>query len=332
MTTRSQWRLRQAAQSHPALLLDPVRLRDAGMTWQDAKSLGGELGLDKKAMWEALIPLMGMDALRQNLRNFDQAGVSDKAAAAVAAKFMDAEHVRKSGIFPFQWLAAYRHAPSLRWGYPLELALNASLALVPALPGRTLILVDRSPSMWMQQMSEKSDMVWADGAAVFGAALALRADHADLVEFWANSKAVKFAAGESVLKVIDRFSYQPAPGGTDIPRAVAENLKGHDRVIIITDEQTQAGYLPSNMHGLWASDAKAMPTTLIDDLVPKTTPLYMWNFGGYAGSAPAGTRNRHLLSGLTDSAFRLIPLTESAQTAGWDTLFGSDTSQVGVLP
>src|SRR5690606_27542335 len=40
----------------------------------------------------------------------------------------------------------------------------------------TLVLVDRSPSMWGQRMSARSDMPWADAAAIFGAAVALRAE------------------------------------------------------------------------------------------------------------------------------------------------------------
>ncbi|MFJ8449707.1 hypothetical protein [[Kitasatospora] papulosa] len=38
--------------------------------------------------------------------------------------------------------------PSPRWAAPLEQALGYSPADVPTLPGRTLVLVDRSDSMW----------------------------------------------------------------------------------------------------------------------------------------------------------------------------------------
>ncbi|SEG94949.1 hypothetical protein SAMN04489712_1562 [Thermomonospora echinospora] len=42
-----------------------------------------------------------------------------------------------------RFLAAYRAAPSLRWSWPLQRALDASLAnvprSVPRLPGRTLV-------------------------------------------------------------------------------------------------------------------------------------------------------------------------------------------------
>jgi len=295
------------------------RLRDAGMTWE---ALSGWLqGPMDKVAWEAAIPLMGLGALAKNLRNFDQAGVSDKVAEQIAAKLSDPERVAKSHLFPFRFLAAYRYAPSLRWGYPLERGLNASLANVPALPGRTLVLVDRSPSMWDQKMSGESDITWADAAAVFGAAIALRAASADLVEFWGQdcgrgrNQVMKFTRGESVLKVVERFAGYRKEYGTDIPSAVRAHFRPgeHSRVVVVTDEQTAPGYLPSN-----CQFDGGMPAALIDDLIPRHVPVYVWNFGGYSrGAVPSGSGNRHTMGGLSDNAFRLIPVLESSRDAAW---------------
>lgn len=304
--------LRARAAEDPAALLDADALKAAGMTWEDVLSLAGGK-LDKAKLWAALIPSMAYMALLRNLRNFDKAGVPDDIAATVGARLADPEQVARSRQFPFRFLSAYRAVPSLRWAYPLEQALGASLTNVPRLTGRTLILVDRSPSMWMQTFSKHSDMPWADAAAIFGAAVAMRAEHADLAEFWAHSKPVPLKAGESVLKLIDRFSFQPAPGGTDIPSAVRANYKDHDRVVIVTDEQTRAGWLPSN----YAYYGGSQPA-LIDDLIPRHVPLYMWNFGGYSqGAAPSGQGSRHTFGGLTDSAFRIVPLLEAGKDATW---------------
>lgn len=289
-------------------------LADAGMTWD---ALAGWLQgpMDAKA-WEAVIPSMGLMALTRNLRNFDQAGVSDEVAQRVAAKLADPDEVRRSRQFPFRFLAAYRAAPSLRWAYPLEQALGHSLGNVPALNGRTLVLVDRSPSMWWQRMSERSDMPWADAAAVFGAAVAIRSEQADLVEFGFDSAAVRFGRGESLLKILERFTQR---NGTDIPSAVRAHYRGHDRVVIVTDEQTRAGWLPSN-----AGPHGGMSETRIDDLVPKHVPVYMWNFAGYRhGAAPSGSGNRHAFGGLSDAAFRLVPLLEAGRNAAWPWLVES---------
>jgi TROVE domain len=297
----------------------------AGMTWE---ALAGWLqGPLTREAWTAAIPMMGLGALAKNLRNFDQAGVPDQVAELVAAKLADPDRVAKSRLFPFRFLAAYRYAPSLRWGYPLEQALNHSLANVPALPGRTLVLVDRSPSMWMQRMSGDSDISWADSAAVFGAAVALRAQHADLVEFWGQdmgrgrNAVMRFTKGESVLKVVERFAVKDREWGTDIPSAVRAHFRAgyHDRVVIVTDEQTSTGYLPSNC----LFDG-GMPNTKIDDLIPQPVPVYLWNFGGYkTGALPSGSRNRHTMGGLTDNAFRLIPILEASHDATWPWLLPS---------
>ncbi|MCL7423941.1 TROVE domain-containing protein [Streptomyces sp. YS415] len=272
------------------------RLAAAGMTWE---ALAGWLqGPMNRAAWEAVIPSMGPMALVRNLRNFDEAGVSDEVAAQVAARISDPSEVVRSRQFPFRYLAAYRNAPSLRWSYPLEQALGHSLAQVPALPGRTLVLVDRSGSMFYSRLSDRSELNRADAAAIFGTALALRAAHADLVEFGTTSGLVKYRKGESVLKVLERFGDL---GGTDTTGAVRRHYRKHDRVLIVTDEQ-----YAYNRHG--------GPT----EQVPADVPVYTWNLAGYrAGHGPSGEGNRHTFGGLSDAAFRMVPLLEAARDADW---------------
>ncbi|HEY9371008.1 TROVE domain-containing protein [Streptomyces sp.] len=271
-------------------------LADAGMTWE---ALAGWLQgpMDKQA-WEAVIPSMGLMALTRNLRNFDQAGVSDQVAQIAAAKLADPEQVRRSKQFPFRFLAAYKAAPSLRWAYPLEQALGHSLANVPVLSGRTLILVDRSGSMF-DGISQKSGLNRAGTAAVFGAALALRANSADLVQFGTGSAPIAVNSGESVLKAVERFG---SMGGTNTAQAVRQHYQGHDRVVIVTDEQAWGGW-----HG-------EEPTRQ----VPAHVPVYTWNLAGYQrGHGSSGTGNRHTFGGLSDAAFRLIPLLEAGRSADW---------------
>ncbi|PBC78384.1 TROVE domain-containing protein [Streptomyces sp. TLI_235] len=271
------------------------RLAAAGMTWE---ALAGWLqGPLDAAVWEAIVPSMGPMALVRNLRNFDQAGVSDAVAERVARRISDPGEVQRSRQFPFRYLAAYRHAPSPRWGHALETALGHSLANVPVLPGRTLVLVDRSGSMF-DRPSAQTQLNRADSAAVFGTALALRAADADLVEFGTGSHRITLRRGESVLKVLDRFG---SLGGTETAKAVQRHYRGHDRVVIVTDEQAYGG---------WQGDALAA--------VPAQVPVYTWNLAGYrAGHAPSGGARRHTFGGLTDAAFRLIPLLEAGHDAHW---------------
>ncbi|MBM9622293.1 TROVE domain-containing protein [Streptomyces zhihengii] len=271
------------------------RLAAAGMTWE---ALAGWLqGPMDAAAWEAVIPSMGPMALLRNLRNFDEAGVGDEAAAEVAARIADPAQVAAARQFPFRYLAAQRHAPSPRWADALERALGHSLANVPGLPGRTLILVDRSGSMW-DPLSERSVLNRADAAALFGTAVAMRCEQADLVQFGTSHHRVGFTPGEPVLGVMKRFRML---GGTDTVRAVRAHYDGHDRVLIVTDEQAADG-----------------PRRGVTDPVPDEVPVHTWNLAGYRwGHAPADGPHRHVFGGLNDAAFRMVPLVERGAAADW---------------
>lgn len=238
----------------------------------------------------------------RNLRNFDQAGVSDLAVASVIAKLADPAEVARSRQFPFRFYAAHKNTGSLRWGHALEKALRASLGNVPSLPGRTLVLIDQSPSMfpgYYYSTPNTSDIALAEKAALFGSALALRAADADLVGYGFANYRVRYGRGDAVLEVMKRFHVED---GTDTPRAMVENFKGHDRVVIVTDEQT----------------AYTQIGRTVDNAVPANVPVYTWNLGGYKqGHAPSGSRYRHTFGGLTDQGFKMIPLLEAGQSQSW---------------
>jgi hypothetical protein len=313
--------LRLDAARYPQMLLDPERLKRAGMTWEDALSLAGN-GVSKRDLWTALIPSMGYMALLRNLRNFDQAGVSDEVAQQVAARLADPEHVARSRQFPFRFLSAYRAVPSLRWSYPLEKALNASLASIPALKGRTLVLIDTSTSMNAALSGGDGVMLRWDAAVLFGTAVAHRCAQADVVSFSGRSyyheaqvakmRAFPLQAGESLLRTLERWQGGGyfLGGGTDTALALRASFSGHDRVVIVTDEQA------------------ANNGTEVSAVIPQSVPLYTWNISGEKfGHAPSGSGNRHTFGGLTDSAFRLIPMLEAGRDARWADLFGGTEAQ-----
>lgn len=285
-----------------AVLLDvdgPARLQAAGMTWE---ALAGWLqGPLDAAAWEAIIPSMGYMALLRNLRNFDHAGVGDEVAAMVAAKLADPGEVAAARQLPFRFLSAYRAAPSLRWAWALEQALGHSLGRLPKLRGRTLIMVDTSGSMNAGFSRDGTLMRW-DAAALFGVALAARAESADLVSFSNGTKPFTLKRSESVLAALTRWKDGGwfLNGGTSTATCLRAGYAEHDRVVIVTDEQ--AAY---DSVGVTAS-------------VPAQVPVYTWNLAGYrAGHAPSGNANRHTFGGLNDQAFSMIPLLEAGRDAGW---------------
>jgi len=299
-TIQANARLRSDVNAFPEYLLDADKLRAAGMTWEDALSLAGST-VDKAELWAALIPSMGYMALLRNLRNFDEAGVPDAIAATVAAKLADPDEVARSRQLPMRFLSAYRAAPSLRWSYPLEKALGHCLANIPALAGRTLILVDTSGSMNARFSKDGTLMRW-DAAVIFGVALGLRSAEADVVSFSNSSGAFPVRAGESLLRALDRWSGGGYfyGGGTETGAAVARHYARHDRVVILTDEQAHYG---------GHRDVTAA--------VPAHVPVYTWNLAGYRLGHAAGGPNRHTFGGLNDQAFRMIPLLEAGRNAAW---------------
>ncbi|ROS42418.1 TROVE domain-containing protein [Amycolatopsis thermoflava] len=271
--------------------LDPAELRAAGMTWE---ALAGWLQgpLDAEA-WQAVIPGMGYMALLRNVRNFDEAGIPDEVADRVAARLADPGQVARSRQFPFRFLSAYRSARSSRWDAALERALDASLANVPSLPGRTLILIDRSASMWM--CDRRSAVTFADQAAVFGCALAVRAEKPTVVVFGWDSREVEVPRDGALLPFVESLDMFSA---TNTAAAVRRHYRRHDRVVLLTDEQSAT------------ADASAG--------LPRRVPLYVWNVAGYRyGGTPSGLGNRHTFGGLTDAAFRMIPLLEAGRVARW---------------
>ncbi|MFC1434364.1 TROVE domain-containing protein [Streptacidiphilus sp. N1-3] len=284
--------------------------RASKLTWE---ALAGWLQgpMDKDA-WETVIPNMGYTALLRNLRNFDQAGVSDTVAEQVAARLGNPEQVARSRQLPMRFYSAYNAAPSLRWGWALEKALTASLANIPKLTGRSLILVDTSSSMSAGFSKDGTLMRW-DAAALFGIALGRRCATADVVSFssakyyrndrpGAKVKDFPLAAGRSLLTDVKQWKDGGwfLGGGTDTAAALRATFKGHDRVVIVTDEQVGADPVG------------------ISNSIPETVPMYTWNLAGYqAGHAPSGSRNRHVFGGLGDSAFRMIPMLERGASAKW---------------
>ncbi|GAB3872864.1 TROVE domain-containing protein [Dactylosporangium cerinum] len=290
--------LRAEAAEDPAVLLAPERLRAVGMTWEDALSLGGSR-LPKDRLWEALIPSMGYMAKLRNLRNFDQAGVSDEVAAAVATQLADPAEVARSRQLPMRFLSAYRAAPSLRWAWALERALNLSLASIPEVPGSTLILIDTSGSMHSAFSKDGTLMRW-DAAVIFGLALALRCERAKVVSFSTRTTVFPVEPGESLLRGIDRFKAKGHfhNGGTNTASAVREHFRRQDRVVILTDEQ--ASY-----------DGN------VSTSVPDTVPLFTWNLAGYRMGHTPQVRNRWTFGGLTDAGFGMIGLLEAGDRSMW---------------
>jgi hypothetical protein len=277
-----------------AVLRERGALSDAGATWE---WLSGWLpgGMDAEA-WESVIPSMGYMALLRNLRNFDEAGISDEAVRYVKGVLADPEAVARSRQFPYRFWSAYKNVPSLEWASTLEKALDFSVANIPELSGRTLVLTDTSQSM-TSPVSGKSNIAHYEIASLFAAAVAKRAEDLDLVSFATGSEQIRFRKAQSVLRTIETVDKRigRVGHGTNLGRAVRKHFDGHDRVVVFSDMQTH-DQLPA--------------------LAGVTT--YVFNTGGYRQTPFAvGEKGHYELGGFTDATFRLMALLEDLQEADW---------------
>lgn len=289
--------LRREAAKHPQVLLNAARLSQAGMTWEDVLSLGGSK-LDKAALWTAMIPNMGYMALLRNLRNFDEAGIKGDLQKIVQQRLMNADEVARSRQLPMRFLSAHRNVPSNTWAHALEVALDLCLGSLPVFHGHTLILIDTSGSMG-DLMSGRSQLKLWEAATIFGLALAQRCDYSDVVTFSSSNRRFPQIKGESLLKGIDRFrNGYFYGGGTNTASAVRNHYQGHDRVVILTDEQ-------------------ADPNSGIFAPIPRDKVAITFNLAGYkAGHAATGV-NRITIGGLSDAAWTVLPALESRAAGQW---------------
>ena len=257
-------------------------------TWE---RLSGWLpgGMDA-AGWESVIPQMGYMALLRNLRNFEGAKVAGEVLNGVAQRLSDPVEVAKSRQCPLRFLSAWVASQSMTFGPALEAAVEASTANVPALTGRTLVMLDRSGSM-EGSLSARSEVRRWQAAAVFAGSLAKRS-RVDVVPYDTQTYGTHSSIG-SVLRFAAE-SKAVGGGGTSTWGCTAAAYDGHDRIVIITDEQS----------------ADSQSATY-------SCPVYVWNLGGYGVTTIDPGRGRYVLGGLTDAAFRLIPLLERGADAPW---------------
>lgn len=264
-------------------------VRESGMTWENVASAIGT----SKEMWEQLYPTMGYMALLRNLRKFIDAGVDRRVLNAIAKRIANEDNVKASKQLPFRFWSAYDELKHTNFfSRELEDALDISTANIPALKGKTLILVDVSGSMtW--HTSKHTKRSYMDTACLFGAVLAKRADDADLFTFDQGVYRTPFTKSMGVFSIVNDM-YKTG-GGTSLAHAVRNTYnKSYDRVIVLTDEQ-------HNGRGVFSG---------------VTCPVYVWNLGGYSPAA-SDQSNVFVQGGFDANSFNFIDMIEGLSENRW---------------
>ncbi len=192
-------------------------------TWEVALSGGA----DKREAFTRLLTenKLGYLALLRNLRNMVEAGVDRD---LIREKIIARNGAHR--VLPFRYVAAARACPQLE--PEIDTALCEAVATSPPLPGSTVVLVDVSGSMG-HRISARSDMTRLDAAAALASVI-----HGDLRVFTFSDRTLEVPPRRGMAGV-DVIQKSQPHGGTDLGKAISvANMLPHDRLIVITDEQS----------------------------------------------------------------------------------------------
>jgi 60 kDa SS-A/Ro ribonucleoprotein len=206
-------------------------------------------------VWKALARQMGAQALRMNLNTLRRHGVLDDAemVAYIAERIADADEIRRSRQFPYQFLAA---ALNIEADVPatiktaLETAAEIACGNVPELPGPVVIGLDVSGSMGCAVTGRRgrgatSKMRCVDVAALFAAAILRRNPASVVVPFDTAAYQADVDPHTQILRLAESLA-KYGGGGTDCSLPLAHaNAKLHGQpfagCVLVSDMESWVG-------------------------------------------------------------------------------------------
>jgi len=203
-------------------------------------------------VWKAIARQMGPQALRMNLNTLLRHQVlSDQAMVDyVADRIADADDIRRSRQFPYQYLAAYLNAAE-EVPHKIKTALHAAAEIacgnVPELPGPVVIGLDTSGSMncpvtGYRERGATTKMRCVDVAALFAAAILRRNPDSVVIPFDTQAYRAQVDPGDTILSLAARLA-KYGGGGTDcsIPLREANTQYGQRKFVgcvLVSDNES----------------------------------------------------------------------------------------------
>jgi len=206
-------------------------------TWETLLSAGN----DKKESWEKLLKENKLPAfaLIKNLRNMESANVDRNLISESMSK------MKTDRILPFRFIIAAKHAP--RYEGDLEKALYKAMQDRTKLPGKTILIIDVSGSMYGGKIAR-----YAEGDRV-----TVASSLAVLVREGCDNPVIYVTGGNDRTRIhktqivpsrrgfgLSDYIYntqEPLGGGGIFLKQVMDYVydkeKSADRIIVITDEQ-----------------------------------------------------------------------------------------------
>lgn len=197
-------------------------------TWETQLSAGA----DKRETFTRLMneKKLGALAFLRNLRNMVQSGVEDLLIRSYGAS------VNVDKVLPFRFIAAARIVPQFE--DMLEQMMFKALEKHEKLPGKTVLVIDVSGSMFGAKVSAKSDLDRFDAAAALAV---LCREICEQVEIFSFSYDAKRVAPRRGFALVEAIRSSQDHGGTQLGkslRTIYSHVGKHDRCIVFTDEGT----------------------------------------------------------------------------------------------
>jgi 60 kDa SS-A/Ro ribonucleoprotein len=218
------------------------RLVNNELATPDTWEVNLSAGQDKQSTWERLLAQkkLGALALLRNLRNMEQAGVDRDLVRDI---FLTTDFSR---VLPFRFIAAAKAAP--RYEADIDAAMLRTLEQSTKLPGKTIVVIDVSGSMYgFGNVSKNSDMNRALAACALGAIAREMCENPRIYATAGNDSTrihktalVPARRGMALVDAIYAMCRPLGGGGiflTPVCRHIGELEKNVERMIVITDEQ-----------------------------------------------------------------------------------------------
>lgn len=172
---------------------------------------------------------LGALAFLRNLRNMRDSGVSKTLIRSYA------QELDVSKVLPFRYIAAARIVPEFE--DMLETMMFRSLATHQKIPGKTVLVIDVSGSMFGTKISAKSDLDRFDAAAALAILCREVCDEVEIYSFSNNAVRVAPRRGFALAEAISKSqSHNGTALGTSMRQVDANG--SYDRCIVFTDEQS----------------------------------------------------------------------------------------------
>lgn len=206
--------------------------------------------------------------------------------------------IKKSLIMPSELIVAFEEVIKLNNFksrvvlQSLEIALNYSVENAPKFNGQTLVVLDESGSMTM------NDGKPARIGALFSAVLCKK-NNCDLMTFSTNARYRSYNPMDSVGTITNSLTF--SGGGTNFHSIFQKANKSYDRIIILSDMQGWVGhYSPNNTFNLYCKTYMTNPY------------IYSFDLAGY-GTTEFPSNKIITVAGFSNSIFDLMKNAEESE-------------------